>query len=333
MNSPLLLDRLNTSTCISKESLQEKLSLTNHVEAAKIIKKYHISAPKDYVRACGKSNFTDFPLSLSPNTHERYIVTRPNNNSVSFQSISNFSECIDYMDFLINHDYFINHNSTFGKIKGYFKDDDKLILGRGKYAKIFQLEDINITKLVRRNYYLDKNHLSIQTQVSALGAYLGYESILARNDKNKKIGSSPLSTFFKLTFQDLNLQNMYCEKTTELASYTDVIWANKKSRRPKYAIEVELGEKISDCFTHFSSLNYLCTPYHMINVFLADDPQIYKRLYEYRNLPMHKYSFPTSKLAFLSIQDFFNILALKNTGLTPKNLEKELLKKLIYVDS
>lgn len=79
-------------------------------------------------------------------------------------------EKIEEMKWIVSKGYFETIKSSTNKIKGYFKDENEITIGKKYTGEIkIILNEADINSIVMRKYYLfDKNHLAIQSQIGAL---------------------------------------------------------------------------------------------------------------------------------------------------------------------
>lgn len=332
-----ILDSFNFNEYKTAKEIKYRLNKSSHIEAIKIIKEFNIAQPHDYLRACGKSNFTDFALRKLENITQddsKYIISRNINGKIIYLYTNNFLENLEKMKFLVNRGYFDTVKSNNMKIKGYFKNENEIIIGKKSTGKMnIVLEEANINTIVTRKYYLfDKNHLNIQAQLAALGQYFGYKSKISQDDKNKEIYNEKFNEIFIATIEDVDISNLKCEKTLKDINYIDVIWIGNMINDLTVAIEVEIKRDWDETVWRLYSLTLASNfPEKVINIIVSEKDEDYyviKRNVNYDIINGLSIKF---NLAHISIQKLINILKMRDNGVDKKLLKKEFFKTIRYI--
>lgn len=333
-----VLDCFDTNNYISTRSMKNELKESNHIEAINILKKYNIAQPYDYLRACGTHGFTDFALNkLKKITQDdsKYIISREIKGKNVYLYCDNLIEKVEEMNWLVSKGYFNSIKSKTNKIKGHFKNENELVIGKKSTGEIkIQLEKADINSIVTRKYYLfDKNHLAIQAQLAALGPYFGFSSKLARNDKNKEISNVNLQSICTATMKDLDLQNMKSRKSFEKIDYVDVVWIDVKEKLLTVAIEVEFKEDWGDAIGRLLSLSSASkNPKAVINIIVSQKLEDYYSIEEYANWDIFYNMSKKTNIAHLSIQELLNFLDLRKTLHNPRELREKFFKQLRFIN-
>ncbi len=332
-----ILDSFKFNDYITTKQIKKELKKSDHIEATKIIKKYDIAQPYDYIRACGKSGFTDFALSkLEKRTENdsKYIISRNINGKVIYLYSDKLVEKVEEMKWLVSRGYFDTIQSKNNKVKGYFKNENEITIGKKAIGEIkILLDEADINSIVTRKYYLfDKNHLNIQAQVGALGVYFGYTSKLARNNKNEEIYGVNLNEVCTATMQNLDLSNLKSEKSSEKIDYVDVIWIDNLTDDLTVAFEVEFKEDWLDALIRLLSLSLAsrCSS-KVVNIIISESEDDFYCIRDISNMDIISPIVKKSKLAHLTTQKLLEILGLRNMGIDSKLLKKTFFKELRYI--
>lgn len=332
-----ILDSFKFNDYITAKQIRKELKESDHIEATKIIKKYGIAQPYDYVRACGKNNFTDFAINkLEKRTEDdsKYIISRCVGDKVIYLYTDKLFEKLEEMKWLVSKGYFDSIQSQNKKIKGYFKDENEITIGKKSTGEIkILLDEADINSIVTRKYYLfDKNHLSIQSQIGALGVYFGYNSKLAQNDKNKEIYGVNLNTVCVATMEDVDLSNLKSEKSFEKIDYVDVIWTGVKTGDLTVAIEVEFKEDWLDAIVRLISVSLASSSASkVINVIVSEKEEDYFSIRDIANMDMISLLPIKIKLAHITTQKLVEILAMRDTGVDSDLVRKRFFNEIRYI--
>lgn len=332
-----ILDSFKFDEYITVKQIKKELKEADHIEATKIIKKYSIAQPYDYIRACGKSDFTDFALNkLEKRTEDdsKYIISRYVNGKVIYLYTNKLSEKLEEMKWLVSKGYFDTVQSKNKKIKGYFKDENEITIGKKSIGEVkISLEEADINSIVARKYYLfDKNHLSIQSQVGALGVYFGYISKLAQNDKNKEIYGVNLNRVCVATMENIDLSNLKSEKSFEKIDYVDVIWTGATTNNITVAIEIEFKEDWLDAIVRLVSVSLASScASKVINVIISQNEEDYFVIRDIAKMDMISFLPVKLKLAHMTTQKFIDILAMRDTGVDSELVKKRFFNDLRYI--
>lgn len=332
-----VLDSFKFHDYITAKQIKKELKESDHIQATKIIKKYGISQPYDYVRACGKSNFTDFALNkLEKRTEEdsKYIISRYVGDKVIYLYTDKLFERLEEMRWLVSRGYFDTIQSSNNKIKGYFKDENEITIGKKSIGEIkILLNEADVNSIVTRKYYLfDKNHLSIQSQVGALGIYFGYKSKLAQNDKNREIYGVNLNTVCVATMEDIDLSNLKSKKSFEKIDYVDVIWIGATTGNLTVAVEVEFKEDWLDAIVRlmFVSLASSCAS-KVINIIISEKEEDFFNIRDIAQMDMISLLPIKIKLAHMTTQKLIEILEMRDTGMDSDLVRKKFFNELRYI--
>ena len=332
-----ILDSFNFNEYITIKQMKDNLLKSNHIEAIKILKKHNITEPYDYLRACGKSNFTDFALNkLEKITQDdsKYIISRNVKGKVIYLYANNLAEKLEEMKFLVTKGYFDTVESKNNRIKGYFKTENEITIGKKLTGEIkIVLEQADINSIVTRKYYLfDKNHLSIQGQLGALGIYFGYESKLAKNDKNKEIYGVNLNTVCVATIDDIDISNLKSEKSLEKIDYVDVIWVSKNTNNLTVAIEVEFKEDWVGTIIRLLSVSLASNePQKVINVIVSDKEEDYFIIRDTAKMDMIELLPIKFNLAHITTQKLINILKMRDNGIEEERVKRKFFCDIRYI--
>ncbi|WP_026886832.1 hypothetical protein [Clostridium beijerinckii] len=334
-----ILDSFKFNDYITTKQIKYELKYSDHVEATKIIKKYNIAQSYDYIRACGKSGFTDFALSKLEKITEndsKYIISRKIDDRVIYLYSNKLPEKVEEMKWLVSKGYFDTIQSKNNKIKGYFKNENEITIGKKSVGEIkIILDEADINSIVTRKYYLfNKNHLNIQAQVGALGVHFGYISKLARNNKNEEIYGVNLNEVCTATMENLNLSNLKSEKSSEKIDYVDVIWIDDLTRDLTVAFEVEFKEGWLDALMRLLSLSLAsgCSS-KVVNVIISQNEDDFFIIRDISNMDIISPIVKKSKLAHLTTQKLLRILDSRNKGIDSELLKKRFFKELRYIQS
>lgn len=332
-----ILDSFKFNDYITAKQIRNELKESDHIEAIKIIKKYGIARSYDYVRACGKSNFTDFALNkLEKRTEDdsKYIISRSVGDKVIYLYTDKLFEKLEEMKWLVSKGYFDTIKSPNKKIKGYFKDENEITIGKKSTGEIkILLDEADINSIAIRKYYLfDKNHLSIQSQIGALGVYFGYNSKLAQNDKNKEMYGINLNTVCVATMEDLDLSNLKSEKSFEKIDYVDIIWMGTKTGNLTVAIEVEFKEDWLDAIVRLISVS-LASSYagKVINVIVSQKEEDYFKIRDISNMDMISLLPIKVKFAHITTQKIIEILEMRDASVDSNLVRKRFFSELRYI--
>lgn len=332
-----ILDSFNFDEFITTKEMKESLNKSNHIEAMKIMRRNNITQPYDYSRSCGESGFTDFALNkLEKITQEdsKYIISRNINGETVYLYTNNLQEIVDDMNRLANKGYFDTVKSNNKKIKGYFKAENEIIIGKESTGKIkIILEKADINSIVTRKYYLfDKNHLSIQAQLAALGQYFGYKSKIAKNDKNKDIYGVNLNTICIATIEDIDISNLKSEKSLEKIDYVDVIWVGKNSNNLTVALEVEFkGDWVGTIVRLLSVSLASSTPEKVVNIIVSDKEEDYFVIRDTAKMDIIQLLSIKSKIAHITTQNLVNILKMRDSGIDKELIKRKFFSEIRYI--
>lgn len=332
-----ILDSFKFDEYITTKQIKKQLKESDHIEATKIIRKYGISQPYDYIRACGKSNFTDFALNKLEKITERdskYIISRKVNDRVIYLYTDKLIEKVEEMKWLVSKGYFDTIQSQNNKIKGYFKNENEITIGKKSVGEIkILLDEADINSIVtRKYYYFNKNHLSIQAQVGALGIYLGYISKLAQNDKNKEIYGVNLNTVCTATMEDLDLSHLKSRKSLEKIDYVDVIWIDNKTNNLTVAIEIEFKKDWLDALVRLASVSFASScPSKVLNVIISEKEDDFMAIKDIANMDIIDFLPIKIKLAHLTTQKLLEILSMRDTGVDSDLIKKRFFRELRYI--
>ena len=332
-----ILDSFNINDYIETKQIKKELKEADHIEATKIIKRYGIVQPYDYVRACGKSNFTDFALNkLEKRTESdsKYIISKLVGDKVIYLYTNDLFEKLQEMKWIVSKGYFETIKSSTNKIKGYFKDENEITIGKKYTGEIkIILNEADINSIVMRKYYLfDKNHLAIQSQIGALGVYFGYKSKLAQNGKNKEIYGVNLNTVCIATMQDIDLSNLKSEKSFEKIDYVDVVWIGDNTGELTVAIEVEFKEDWLDAMVRLISVS-LASSYasNVINIIVSEKEEDYISIRNMANMDMISLLPINLKLAHITTQKLIGILSMRDNRVESDLVRKKFFNELRYI--
>lgn len=332
-----ILDSFKFDQYIAAKQIKKELKESDHIEATKIIRKYSIAPPYDYIRACGKSNFTDFALNKLEKRTEydsKYIISRYADGKVTYLYTSKLFEKLEEMKWIVSKGYFDTVQSQNRKIKGYFKAENEITIGKKSVGEIkILLEEADINSIVTRKYYLfDKNHLSIQSQIGALGIYFGYISKLAKNDKNKEIFGVNLNTVCIATMQNVDLTNLQSEKSFEKIDYVDVIWVGLTLNNLTVAIEVEFKEDWLDAIGRLVSVS-LASGYanKVINVIVSEKDEDFFIIRDIAKMDMIALLPVELNLAHITTQKLIEVLAMRDARLDSDLVQKKFFNELRYI--
>lgn len=326
-----ILDSFNFNEYITTNEIKKTLIDSNHIEAIKIMKKHNITEPYDYLRACGKSGFTDFALNkLEKITQDdsKYIISRNMNGKVIYLCTNKISEKLEEMKFLVDKGYFNTIESNSMKIKGYFTEENEITIGKKSIGEMkIVLDEANLNSIVTRKYYLfDKNHLSIQGQLGALGIYFGYKSKLARNDKNKKLYGVNLNTVCIATIDDIDISNLKSQKSLEKIDYVDVIWIGENTNDLTVAIEVEFKKDWEDAILRLLSVTAATkSPENVVNIIVSEKEEDFFVIKDSAKIDIFTSTQIKFKIAHITIQKLIDILKMRDSG-----IDKELVKQSFY---
>ena len=331
-----LLDTFNLENYTDSMMLEKKFKVANHKEAIQLIKTYQFTQPYDYIRSCGNSSFTDFSIKkLNALTTEdsKYLIARNFNGQILYLYCNNFLSKVDEFNFIINKGYFDSFKSDSQKIKAHFISENELIVGNKSSNTIkITLEKADISSLISRKfYYFKKNHLTLQTQVGALGLYLKYFSKIAKNDKNRQLNSTPLNKTFQLDMTSLLIQELTTIESINKIDLIDVIWIKNTPFSQAIAFEVELSKNFDIALDRLVTFNLVNNYSDTINIILTDRNEDYLLIKSKANserfslLPKH------AKIAHLTVQNLIRILEFRNNCPNPKKLERLFFQQLTYV--
>lgn len=333
-----ILDSFRINDYITTKQIKKELKEADHIEATRIIRKYAIAQPYDYVRACGKSDFTDFALNkLEKRTEDdsKYIISKLVGDKVIYLYTDNLFEKLEEMKWLVSKGYFDTIQSSTNKVKGYFKDENEITIGKKYTGEIkILLKEADINSIVTRKYYLfDKNHLAIQSQIGALGAYFGYKSKLAKNDKNKEIYGVNLNTVCIATMQDLDLSNLKSsQKSFEKIDYVDVVWTGDKPWELTVAIEVEFKKDWLDAIARLISVSLASScASNVINVIVSEKEEDYINIRNIANMDMISLLPIKLKLVHITTQKLIGILSMRDNRVEPNLVRKKFFNELRYI--
>lgn len=333
-----VLNSFDFKDYFSSEEIKECLKKSDHIDTTKIIKKYELTKPYDYVRACGENSFTDFALNkLNKITQEdsKYIIIRNIKGKLIYLYTNKLTEKLEEMNWLAAKGYFSSITSTNNKIKGYFRNDDNVItIGKKSVGEIkITLEEANINTLASRKHYLfDKKHLAIQGQIAALGNYFGYMTKLARNDKNKKIYDIDLNTVSIATMKNLDLSNIKSRQSFKAIDFVDVIWIDKVKNNLTVAFEVELNKDWPAAIDRLMSVSYAnSNSEDVTNIIISDREDDYINIKEYAKMDF-RISVPIKfRLAHLTTSNLIEVLEMRDKGISLEHIREGFFKKLKYI--
>ncbi len=268
-NYELILNRFKSLNFYEASTLKDKIHKNNHIEVRKLLSNYNIVKPWDTNRSCGKSDYFDIPelkTSKIIRSNSKLVVTRPTLDSEKpvVYVYQNWQEKFwEITEKIIGKGYFENFQNDSKKIKGWFDEHNLLRFGTKKTDSVYvEFDRANLNSLLKQKYYFEDEetgqhlHLSYQAQLSALGAYFGLKSKLAKGEKNQSLYGLELNTIANLTMEDLNIENLKVGKSKEQVDYLDVIWANK-NHKILAAFEVELKRDWLDVLSKFQNLKLL----------------------------------------------------------------------------
>lgn len=332
-----ILDSFNFDQFTTTRQIKSRLKKSNHIEAIKIMKEFNIAQSYDYLRACGKSNFTDFALRKLEDIIQddsKYIISRNINGKITYLYTKKLAEKLEEMRYLVNKGYFDTIKSDNKKIKGYFENENEIIIGKKSTGKInIILEEANINTIATHKYYLfDKNHLVIQAQLAALGVYFGYMSKISRDDKNKGIYNKKFNEIFIATIKDVNISELSCEKTLRDIDYIDVIWVGNAINDLTVAIEVEIKRDWDQTVNRLYSLTLASsTPEKVVNIIVSEKEDDYYTIrrnvnYDVINVLRKKFN-----LAHISFQNLVKILKMRDSGINKELIKRKFFKEIRYI--
>lgn len=332
-----ILDSFNLNEYITTNEIKKTLIDSNHIEAIKIMKKHNIAEPYDYLRACGKSGFTDFALNkLEKITQDdsKYIISRNINGKVIYLCTNKISEKLEEMKFLVDKGYFNTIESNSMKIKGYFTEENEITIGKKSTGEMkILLDEANLNSIVTRKYYLfDKNHLSIQGQLGALGIYFGYKSKLARNDKNKELYGVNLNTVCIATIEDIDISNLKSQKSLEKIDYVDVIWIGENTNDLTVAIEVEFKKDWDDAILRLISVTAATkSPENVVNIIVSEKEEDFFQIKYSAQIDIFTLAQENFKLAHITTQRLIEILKMRDIGIDKELVRQSFYKQIKYI--
>lgn len=332
-----ILDSFKFNDYITSEQVKKELREADHIAATKIIKKYEIVQPYDYIRSCGKSNFTDFALNKLVKITEddsKYIISRYIGDKVVYLYTDKLLEKVEEMKWLDSKGYFNTVQSDNKKIKGYFKDENEITIGKKSTGEVkILLERADINSIVTRKYYLfDKNHLGIQSQIGALGVYFGYISKLAQNDKNQEIYGVNLNTVCIATMENIDLANLKSEKSFQKIDYVDVIWTGVETDNLTVAIEVEFKRDWLDALVRLVSVSLASSCSNkVINIIISQKEEDFFNIRDIANLDMISLLPVKLNLAHMTTQKLIEILEMRDHGVDSDLVKKKFFNELRYI--
>lgn len=331
-----LLNRFSIIELERDQLLKQSLKkVGDHKDAIQLIKKCELSYPEDYLRSCGKSNFTDFPyvkLSNEVNDESKFIIARSIENEVSYFTLSNFIEVFDFMQSIVRRGYFDGMKSNSKKVRAHFNDGNELLIGKKSIEiKRFILEEANITSIIRRKRYdYDRTHTAIQSQIGALGGYIGYGTKMAINDKNRVMYNTKFNEIFTLNMPDLNISKLNSVFEYKDIDNIDVIWANHLRNKITYAFELELSNNLLQALHRLNI--YAEKSMYQVTYLIIITPNYgdYNKISYYYT---HDSYIRSIDLYHLTLNDFVELLTKRDQCINPGKLEKLLHDKMKKVSS
>lgn len=322
-NHEIILNKFNNLSYYEGSTIKDKILNNSHKEVRKLLNNYNIVKPWDTNRACGKSNYFDI-AELKTNSiirpNSKLVVTRPTSDPekpVVYVYQNWQDKYQEIKEKILDRGYYEGFQSDSKKIKGWFEEENVLRFGTLKTDSVYvEFELANLNSLIKQKYYfVDKEtaqqlHLSYQGQISALGVYFGFNSKLAKGEKNLSLYGINLNSVACLTMKDIDLINLIEGKSKEQVDLIDVIWTNKKGKII-VAFEVELKRVWKDVLLKFQALKLLCGDYgkDIYFVIVGNDPNMdYPVICEWVNSINFNRDFQDAKIKYLSVQKLIEIL-------------------------
>jgi hypothetical protein len=345
-NYEIILNKFSKVNYCDKTIIIDKITKKNHIEIRKLLGNYNIVKPWDTNRACGKCNYFDIAEVRTNNIikpNSKLVITRPTlepgkNIVYVYQNWNDKYQ--ELRERILDKGYYEGFQTNSRKIKGWFDDENVLRFGTKKTDSVFvELEKANLNNLFKRKYYFEDKetsqsmHLNYQGQLSALGAYLGYKSKLAKGEKNKTLYGINLNTVAYLRMEDLDINNLIEGKSKDQVDFIDVMWANQNGKIAA-VFEVELKRVWKDVLMKFQALKISC-PYgediHYIVV--SDNPYLdYKNINDWLHSEMFIRDFKNCNIKYLSIEKLIEILLRRDKQKNNHNLIEEFFSESTLLD-
>jgi hypothetical protein len=346
-NYEIVLDKFHNLDYYDKTTIKEKLGKKSHIEVRKLLSKYNIVKPWDTNRACGKSDYFDIAELKTKNIirpSSKLIVTRP--TEYPEQSITlvyqnwedKFSEIKEK---ILDKGYYEGFETDSKKIKCWFEDENILRFGTKKTDSVYiQFEKADLNSFIKqKHYFIDKEtsqkqHLSYQAQISALGVYFGFYSKLARKERNQSIYEVELNTVATLSMRDLNINNLVEKKSMEQIDFIDVLWTEEDGKVIA-AFEVELKRVWRDVLSRFQTLKLSCSNYgdDIFYIIVGDNPdKDYPIIREWIKTPNFYRDFQNCKIKYLPIQKLIYILAMRDKNRSSNLLYRDFFNNDTLLD-
>ena len=324
-----ILNSFNFNDFKSIQSIKDEFKQADHIEATQIIKNYGLATSWDYVRACGKNNFTDLPLKLlrsTVNEDSKFIISRPINGKVIYLYTDQLLDIVEKINWLETKGYFNTIKKSTSKIKGRFFEENILTIGKKSIEEFkFTLDNANINTIAaRKYYYFNKNHLQIQGQTASLGKYFGYKTKYAANDKNKDInGIKFIDTVF---MDELDLRYLRSSKSYKNIDDIDVIW-NSDSKI--YAFEIEYSGNWTNAINRLYTLSQASTK-RVINIIISEKEKDYKVIKDTAFQDTFYHYSSKYLLAHITEQNLIHVLE-KRLKVNTEQLKNDFEKSLRFI--
>lgn len=344
----IILDKFKNQQYSEKSLLIDQINNYNynHSEIKKILNNYNIVKPWDTNRSCGRCNYFDIAEMKTNNIivpNSKLIVTRPTpslEKSIVYVYQNWKDKFYEIKEKILDRGYYDSFNTNSKKIKGWFIDENILKFGTKKTDEVYiEFEQANLNSIMKQKFYFtDKEtklneHMTYQGQLSALGVYFGFESKLARGDKNKSSYGINLRQIAILEMKDLELNHMIEKKSEEQIDFIDVVWAEEKGKIIA-AFEVELKKVWKDVLLKFQELKLSCGyGTEIFYIIVGDDPiKDFRGISDWVNAQSFSRDLFDLKLKYLPIQNLISILNKRDINTNKILLLKEFLNSSILMD-
>jgi hypothetical protein len=291
--------------------------IRSHKELKKTLIDYQIATGFDYIRTFDENYWTDFSISIVTNIttlNSKYLmIGLTKEDSKPFVLYNNnlndiFNEISERM---IRTKEILGYDCERNRVFGYYDGDGAIRFGNKSLENLkIRFEIATVEDVIRKKYYMrdlnGKNrHSIVQTYLISLGKSLGYNVVVAINDRKKILSFSSE----QLIVESLNLPDLETKVSKNIVERIDVIWLEKKEVAACF--EVEFSDNYAGAFARLSELNTILTEQNIINVIVSEDRKL-NNLIQLCNSNYVKALFPKANLFYLSLSKLNDCLAIKD---------------------
>lgn len=290
-----------------------------HKETKKFLQESGLVLPDDYIRAVDNNGWTDLNFDAA----NKFL-----SNASSYIICSSFGQKEDEEpQILINQNFqelyhelseqFVGRGS-FDQIRnrvfGYFVDTNVIRIGNKSNCKLIQFEPTTIKSLAFRKscgilgFDRKTKHETLQWHLIVLGNELGFDVMVANNDKHRQIEQGQeFLLHAPLKVSDLSLSKLVSKQSKKVIRNIDVIWVDKITKKAFSAFEVELSGNLVDAIGRLAELKHNISDGYVLPIIVVDQEDVQK-LCQLVNLSHVQQHFGLGEIRYLTVENLVKAL-------------------------